>query len=172
MKTIRLSDNVPQDLVLTSISGMRRLTPRGPQYRFLVKGNIPFLDVPVEAGLALEKRFADLGVVAGDRILVARTTSYPGGVLTRSYQVFKCDPPAAPIGQQSDGSFVVPRAPGANSGAPAVVPSRTLDPGHISLEGLRKAFALAHKFAQDPEVPADQKAQFREIRRLIWEACQ
>lgn len=40
----------------------------------------------------------------------------------------------------------------------------------VSRVELQKAFAIAHRLSENPEVPAAQRAQFRAIANLIWKA--
>src|SRR5579864_9284373 len=40
----------------------------------------------------------------------------------------------------------------------------------VSRSHLQKAFALAHRFSENPDVPSVQRAQFRAVAYLIWRA--
>lgn len=113
MTTIRFSRNVPIDLVLETTTGARLTHPgKEAQRIFLADGGRRFY-LPEALACGLVIRLAEQGIAAGEPILIClesfqgRGDKYAASARWRVYR--------APqrMGQQKDGTFIVPMVPGA-----------------------------------------------------------
>src|ERR1017187_742962 len=114
---IRLTPDVPVDLVLAYTAGKPVQGNKGPQVMFSTTDQ-RVLFVPPEAGQAIERQLQALGIRRGERILVCRERAIDAGVATMRWNVYRAGPPA---GEQADGTFIVPAQPGAPAGTPRAI---------------------------------------------------
>lgn len=108
-KKINVRPGVPVDLVLAYTEGK----PVNGAHMMFSTVDQRVLFVPIAAGHEIQAKLRDLGVQRGERILVCeeRTRDQAGQVSTR-WNVFRTD---RPVGEQADGTFVVPSQPGASA---------------------------------------------------------
>lgn len=112
---IRMYPECPVDMVLAYTEG--RVTKNGKMQFSSRDGRVLF--VPQVAGRQIEQRLRDLRIQAGDRVMIRETVDHAGGERTSKWEVFRCQ---VGVGQQANGSFVVPAQPGAD------LPHRTSAP--------------------------------------------
>ena len=115
MQSIKLTANVPVDLALRTVQGIdARSRTKGMQRMFqTTDGRAVY--VSQQEGYEIETRIAELGIRAGERILLYKERVYgAGGVLTTKMNVYRA---VVRVGQKSDGTFIVPRGPGALEGS-------------------------------------------------------
>ena len=117
MTKICLRPHVPVDLELAYTEGKPVESKwKGPQMMFsTVDGRV--LYVPIEAGHEIQNRLRDLGIQRGERILICEQQERQGAEVLTSYEVHRIE---RAVGEQRDGTFVVPAQPGATRDAPPI----------------------------------------------------
>ena len=122
MKTIRFSTDVPQDLALAHLDARPARTNghNGRTMMFLTIDDRAFY-VTREDAAAIERRLRDLGVQPGERILIAHESVYEHGEKPTRWNIYR----ASGIGQQADGTFIVPTPVGAVEPKPAPLPAKS-----------------------------------------------
>src|SRR5215831_12649536 len=114
---IRVIPEVPMDLTLAFLEG--KPVANGRMMFSTVDGRSLF--VPEPAGREIQRKLNDLRIQPGDHVLIRQSIGYPAGVRTVSWEVYRT---AVIVGQQADGSFVVPSQPGKTATvAPVAVPA-------------------------------------------------
>jgi hypothetical protein len=113
MSTIRFLRNVPVEVALETTTGSRLTRPgKSPQRVFLAHGGRRFY-LPEASACELELRLAEQGISAGEPILICLESfqghgdRYAASTRWRVYRTRRSD-----VGQQADGTFVVPMVPG------------------------------------------------------------
>lgn len=114
MVAIRLTPDVPVDLALAYTVGK---PVKGNKLMFsTVDQRVLF--VPEQAGKIIEGKLIALGIQRGERILICQERTYEGGNPEVKWNVYKA---RVPVGQQGDGTFIVPRQPGAGAVTPTPI---------------------------------------------------
>jgi hypothetical protein len=119
MIKIDFRPDVPVDLALAFPEGkLVKSRFKGEQIMFSsVDGRVAF--VSQADGHQIQHQLRELGIRSGQRILICKERSFgPAGQVT-AWKVYRAGEP--PIGEQRDGSFVVPAQPGASTCAAAIL---------------------------------------------------
>lgn len=129
METIKFTTDVPVQLTILTIEGQKVKGFRGTEYRFKTVDERAFY-VDEESGRKLGLRMRELGIQPGDSIVITKESKIENKKWATFFTVFKMAPPVQRVGEQPDGSFVVPCQPGAgslkaDSPAPAQVTATT-----------------------------------------------
>lgn len=142
---IRITPEVPVDMVLAFTEG--KPVANGKMMFSTTDGRSLF--VPEAAGREIQQRLNDLRIRPGDRVLIRQGITHNGGVRETSWEVYRA---SVAVGQQRDGSFIVPAQPGAEKAPPALPPP---SPPAAAQPNGRPAGALEHC---GPAAPLRQRA--------------
>ncbi len=123
MQSIQISANVPVDLSLRCLTGRQvRHGNAGIRQQFLTMDGRAFY-VSEQHGFELEQRLRELSIRPGERILIYKENVFgAGGVATTRLNVYRA---TGLVGQQADGTFLVPRVPGSST-APVLSAPRAI----------------------------------------------
>jgi hypothetical protein len=123
-KVIRLMPEVPQDLRLAYPEG--KTLEDGRVMLSTTDGWVLFL--PADGGQAVQQQLRDLRIQPGDRVLIRESITHGPTGKTVSWEVYRAQ---VALGQQRDGSFVVPNQPGgAATISQVAAPVSDRDNGH------------------------------------------
>lgn len=129
MQRVILSTNVPVDVALQSMTGTDvRSRYKGLQRVFLTTDGRA-VHATQQEGYEIEARLAELGINPGERILLYKERTRVGAVVTTKMNVYRAQ---LRVGQQPDGTFIVPRPPGGGPGRTKFIES----PGYARIAPL------------------------------------
>ena len=114
---LKFETNIVNELTMRSLTGeLVESQFGGQQYRFVSDAGAFYVSEPV--GNILHDRFAKLGIAAGEPIEICKREVVKNGRKSIQWEVSKVG--FAP-GEQPDGTFAVPAAPGSIEAAPSML---------------------------------------------------
>lgn len=110
MRNVRLTADVPVDLALRTIQAVDAPSRSNRLQRMFSTTDGRAVYVSQQECRDIEARLAELGIKAGERILLYKERAWSAGAMATRVNVYRA---VVHVGQQHDGTFIVPRPPGA-----------------------------------------------------------
>ncbi len=116
MEKINVRTDVPFDVALAHTEGKLVKSRFGGKEMMFTTIDDRVLYLNEEAGHIVQNRIRDLGVQRAETIIICRESHREGKEVTMRWTVCKA---RIPVGEQPDGTFVLPAQPGASASSPA-----------------------------------------------------